>query len=217
MAARAHDVAAIALRGRSACLNFADSTWRLPIPASNDVNDIQRAAAEAAERFRPSDQSDMTSGDNVVQETATSLPKNAFYIDDESIFGMRELLADMAEGLMLPPPHCAGDEYVGDDAEISADMSFPLQFNSSDLFSIKSAQSSSSPSDNTSILHTANPESDAVSEYDVVEECATLLLSENGFYTDNEAVFGLEEVLENMAEGLMHATSTSPWRRRWVW
>ncbi|KAM7499602.1 hypothetical protein LguiA_024016 [Lonicera macranthoides] len=32
----------------------------------------------------------------------------------------------------------------------------PLQFNSSDLFSIKSAQSSSSPSDNTSILHTAN-------------------------------------------------------------
>ncbi|KAM7499603.1 hypothetical protein LguiA_024017 [Lonicera macranthoides] len=123
MAARAHDVAAIALRGRSACLNFADSTWRLPIPASNDVKDIQRAAAEAAERFRPSDQSDMTSGDNVVQETATSLPKNAFYIDDESIFGMRELLADMAEGLMLPPPHCAGDEYVGDDVEISADMS----------------------------------------------------------------------------------------------
>ncbi|KAG9158456.1 hypothetical protein Leryth_013192 [Lithospermum erythrorhizon] len=34
MAARAHDVAALALRGKSACLNFADSAWILPIPAS---------------------------------------------------------------------------------------------------------------------------------------------------------------------------------------
>ncbi|CAK9136821.1 unnamed protein product [Ilex paraguariensis] len=51
MAARAHDVAAIALRGRSACLNFADSAWRLPIPASVEAKDIQQAAAEAAEHF----------------------------------------------------------------------------------------------------------------------------------------------------------------------
>ncbi|OWM71983.1 hypothetical protein CDL15_Pgr017866 [Punica granatum] len=36
MAARAHDVAALALRGRSACLNFADSAWLLPVPASTD-------------------------------------------------------------------------------------------------------------------------------------------------------------------------------------
>ncbi|KAI4330864.1 hypothetical protein MLD38_029109 [Melastoma candidum] len=54
MAARAHDVAALALRGRrAACLNFADSAWRLPVPASADSRDIQKAAAEAAERFRP--------------------------------------------------------------------------------------------------------------------------------------------------------------------
>ncbi|KAM7499604.1 hypothetical protein LguiA_024018 [Lonicera macranthoides] len=95
----------------------------------------------------------------------------------------------------------------------------PLQFNSSDLFSIKSAQSaSSSSSDNTSIVHTANdiqraaaeaaeifrsPESDVVFENDLVEEIATSLLPENGFYTDDESVFGLEEVLANMAEGLM--------------
>ncbi|OAY64239.1 Dehydration-responsive element-binding protein 1E [Ananas comosus] len=54
MAARAHDVAAIALRGRSACLNFADSATLLPIPPSfATTRDIQRAAAEAAEAFRP--------------------------------------------------------------------------------------------------------------------------------------------------------------------
>nr|AJE59584.1 dehydration-responsive element binding protein [Suaeda salsa] len=53
MAARAHDVAALALRGRGACLNFADSSWRLTLPASSDTKDIQRAAAEAAEEFRP--------------------------------------------------------------------------------------------------------------------------------------------------------------------
>lgn len=55
MVARAHDVAVIALSGQSACLNFADSKWRLPIPPSKDVKEIQRAAAEATERFRPSD------------------------------------------------------------------------------------------------------------------------------------------------------------------
>ncbi|KAJ4915593.1 Dehydration-responsive element-binding protein 1F [Raphanus sativus] len=55
MAARAHDVAALALRGRSACLNFADSAWRLPAPESTDPDVIRRVAAEAAEMFRPTE------------------------------------------------------------------------------------------------------------------------------------------------------------------
>ncbi|CAJ1943566.1 unnamed protein product [Sphenostylis stenocarpa] len=48
MAARAHDVAALALRGKSACINFADSAWRLPLPASTNAKEIRRVAAAAA-------------------------------------------------------------------------------------------------------------------------------------------------------------------------
>ncbi|KAL5183751.1 Dehydration-responsive element-binding protein 1C [Glycine soja] len=48
MAARAHDVAALSLRGKSACLNFADSAWRLPLPASTNAKEIRRVAAAAA-------------------------------------------------------------------------------------------------------------------------------------------------------------------------
>ena len=76
MAARAHDVAVLAMRGPSACLNFADSVWRLPIPLSCDVIDIQKAAAVAAKAF-------------VYHE-----------VDEDEIFGMPEGLM-----LMLPLPH----------------------------------------------------------------------------------------------------------------
>nr|WAR33942.1 ERF031 [Medicago sativa subsp. falcata] len=55
MAARAHDVAALALKGKSACLNFADSAWRLTLPESNDTVEIRRAAMEAAQLFAVED------------------------------------------------------------------------------------------------------------------------------------------------------------------
>jgi hypothetical protein len=55
MAARAHDVAALTLKGKSACLNFADSAWRLRLPESNDAVEIRRAAMEAARLFADED------------------------------------------------------------------------------------------------------------------------------------------------------------------
>ncbi|KAL4567202.1 hypothetical protein LXL04_022778 [Taraxacum kok-saghyz] len=48
MAARAHDVAAIAIKGRSAYLNFPDMAHLLPQPATTSTKDIQEAAAKAA-------------------------------------------------------------------------------------------------------------------------------------------------------------------------
>jgi len=124
MAARAHDVAALALRGRrSACLNFADSAWRLPVPASTEAKDIQKAAAEAAEAFRvPEDQCSGVSGDDVKPEGTTSLPEKAVFVDDEAVFGMPELLANMAEGLMVPPPHSVGYGYSECEMETDADL-----------------------------------------------------------------------------------------------
>ncbi|XP_010264428.1 PREDICTED: ethylene-responsive transcription factor ERF035-like [Nelumbo nucifera] len=48
MAARAHDVAALAIKGNSAFLNFPELAHELPRPASLSHKDIQAAAAKAA-------------------------------------------------------------------------------------------------------------------------------------------------------------------------
>ncbi|CAN8244598.1 unnamed protein product [Cochlearia groenlandica] len=100
MAARAHDVAAIALRGRSnACLNFADSAWRLRIPDSTCPKEIQKAAAEAAVAF-PYDDTPETVRETVVTEEE----RGVFYMDDEAVLEMPRLLENMAEGMLLSPP-----------------------------------------------------------------------------------------------------------------
>ncbi|CAO2822892.1 unnamed protein product [Amaranthus hypochondriacus] len=48
MAARAHDVAALTIKGTSAVLNFPDLASSLPRPLSNSPRDVQLAAAKAA-------------------------------------------------------------------------------------------------------------------------------------------------------------------------
>ncbi|KAJ4713025.1 Dehydration-responsive element binding factor [Melia azedarach] len=134
MAARAHDVAALALRGKSACLNYADSAWRLPLPASKDAIDIRKAAAEAAEAFRPrefeevsdikacSESEERCNCQNSYEvEKIKTLQENRYlgdnsnttstFIDEEAMFDMPGLLVNMAEGLLLsPPPLLFGDD-----------------------------------------------------------------------------------------------------------
>ncbi|KAI3783917.1 hypothetical protein L1987_43008 [Smallanthus sonchifolius] len=116
MAARAHDVAVLAMRGRSACLNFADSVWRLPVPESSNVKDIQKAAAKAAEAFRQTEEA--------VEVVETSeLPEVVFYVDEEEIFGMPGFIAGMAEGLMVAPPETVGYANFVDNADFCVDLS----------------------------------------------------------------------------------------------
>ena len=129
MAARAYDVAAIALRGRLACLNFADSAWRLPVPASSDPKDIQKAAAEAAEAFRPAEHSDGNSGDDTKRAENTEMEKmtmseNGYYLDEEAVFGTQKFIANMAAGMMMSPPRYGYDR---DEQEFdAADAYVPL-------------------------------------------------------------------------------------------
>lgn len=113
MAARAHDVAALALRGRAACLNFADSPRRLRVPPQGAGHEeIRRAAVEAAELFRP------TPGQrNAVTEAAAVAPGAAgsaelvanfpYYPMDGLEFEMQGY-RDMAQGMLIEPPPMAG-------------------------------------------------------------------------------------------------------------
>ncbi|XP_057758931.1 dehydration-responsive element-binding protein 1C-like [Arachis stenosperma] len=126
MAARAHDVAAIALRGRHACLNFADSAWRLQLPATSDAKAIQKAAAEAAEAFRPrlaleTNDNSKESIDDEVAVTA-AVPKE----EEQGVFCMEEEEAETVLGLpeslrnmvLMSPTHCMGYEYGYDDVDV---------------------------------------------------------------------------------------------------
>ncbi|KAK8944774.1 Dehydration-responsive element-binding protein 1E [Platanthera zijinensis] len=117
MAARAHDVAALALRGRAACLNFADSAWRLPTPQSSSPRDIQRAAAEAAEAFRPGAQSEVH-----LKSAAPPAPgdegEDPYYLEQ----GLQKYI-DMAEGLLIDPPAMASDINGGSGSDGGGEMS----------------------------------------------------------------------------------------------
>ncbi|KAM0938312.1 putative transcription factor AP2-EREBP family [Dioscorea sansibarensis] len=57
MAARAHDVAALSIKGRAAVLNFPELAASLPRPASLSPRDVQAAAAKAAAMDPPPSQS----------------------------------------------------------------------------------------------------------------------------------------------------------------
>ncbi|KAG2263199.1 hypothetical protein Bca4012_015176 [Brassica carinata] len=126
IAARAHDVAAIALRGKSACLNFADSAWRLRIPETTCPKEIQKAAAEAAVAFQ-AEINDTTADhgldveETIVEAIFTEESSEGFYMDEEFMFGMPTLWASMAEGMLLPPPSVQlGPNYDFDgDADVS--------------------------------------------------------------------------------------------------
>ncbi|KAE8650091.1 ethylene-responsive transcription factor ERF026-like [Cucumis sativus] len=99
MAAAAYDVAALALKGCNAVLNFPNSVAFYPVPASTSPNDIRIAAAAAAASKKVDDQ-----GENSYHNSHYQSPPTNEFVDEEALFGMPNLLHDMAEGMLLSPP-----------------------------------------------------------------------------------------------------------------
>ncbi|QCD98027.1 ethylene-responsive transcription factor ERF024 [Vigna unguiculata] len=108
MAAIAYDVAALALKGKDAELNFPDSASSLPVPASSAARDIQMAAASAAAAVGAANDalSEGSRGGNVSVSMAQEFSGGNLnhFVDEDLIFDMPNILVNMAEGMLLSPP-----------------------------------------------------------------------------------------------------------------
>ncbi|KAL3536148.1 hypothetical protein ACH5RR_004609 [Cinchona calisaya] len=124
MAAVAYDVAALALKGPEAELNFPNSASSLPVPASTSPRDIQAAAASAAAAAGAAMDA-LAYNAGAAAGAAANKNNNTSpiitpggqmgneFVDEDLIFDMPNILANMAEGMLLSPPRldiAAGDE-----------------------------------------------------------------------------------------------------------
>jgi hypothetical protein len=91
MAARAHDVAAQAVKGSSAYLNFPELADHLPRPATNSPKDIQAAAAKAASMDFPHEaQAQAQAQAHDLQESSNS----SLTDEDATLYDLPDLLLD---------------------------------------------------------------------------------------------------------------------------
>nr|ALL73562.1 transcription factor DREB4.2 [Zoysia japonica] len=114
MAARAHDVAALAIKGRAAHLNFPGQAHLLPRPASAAPKDVQAAAVLAAAGVFPSDANAKSpeSSTNSSDASASSPPPPPPQEDpDDALFDLPDLLLDLRCG----PSSCGTAWAVDDD------------------------------------------------------------------------------------------------------
>lgn len=133
MAATAHDVAVLALKGTSAEFNFPHSA--LPLARSCSPSDIRAAAAKATQHaFKPNTTNSYSLLDSTTSTTSADpnynchhhhhhnvvtnnnnnntntindeeeSKKETLFLDEEALYNMPGLLDSMAEGLLITPP-----------------------------------------------------------------------------------------------------------------
>lgn len=142
MAAAAYDVAAQALKGSDAVLNFPDRVTSFPVPASPSPADIRSAAAGAAYLMKADkstaggdDDGGSGGGDSHGKLPCHHPPGSsdqpspsgvhatlgeAEFIDEEALFDMPNLLVDMAEGMLVSPPRISSP--TSDDSPENSDV-----------------------------------------------------------------------------------------------
>ncbi|KAF8092651.1 hypothetical protein N665_0407s0028 [Sinapis alba] len=103
MAARAHDAAALTIKGTSAVLNFPELATYLPRPASSSPRDVQAAAAVAAAM----DFSDPTT---VVPETHLSPSSSSYSTSTSSEEAASSTAEELSEIVELPSLETSYDE-----------------------------------------------------------------------------------------------------------
>jgi EREBP-like factor len=96
MAARAHDVAALSIKGNSAILNFPELAGSLPRPASNSPRDVQAAASKAASMV-DLDIPKTTTSSTTSTSTSTSSPSPSTSSSSSSDVSTPEELSEIVE------------------------------------------------------------------------------------------------------------------------
>ncbi|XP_073001476.1 ethylene-responsive transcription factor ERF039-like [Typha latifolia] len=101
MAARAHDVAALAIKGPNAYLNFPELAPNLPRPATDSPKDVQAAAAlAAAANFGEC----APSVHKNAEPTTSNSPTTPSSSDDDALFDLPDLLLDLRDGFCYSSP-----------------------------------------------------------------------------------------------------------------
>ncbi|KAF8104835.1 hypothetical protein N665_0166s0020 [Sinapis alba] len=132
MAAAAYDVAAIALKGTEAVLNFPGSVGSYPVPVSSSAADIRSAAAAAAASMKEEEDNakkkksssscfHVHDDDDDMMMASSSSRCVTEFMDEEEFLNMPNFLADMAEGMMVAPPSWIGSRPLDDSPENSND------------------------------------------------------------------------------------------------